>query len=65
LCASIPPAEAKLPPAYSAGPDPSSNMHSALTEAYAPLTPPPTLDQLGPFHFAMPCVPSTVIDPPP
>src|SRR5690349_19002134 len=39
----------KLPPAYSVGPDPSSNASSVSTCAFKPA---PSGDQLVPFHFA-------------
>ena len=55
LSAATPPAVAKVPPAYSAGPLPSSNTVKAETALFPMLLsiPSPSADQVDPFHFAM------------
>ena len=53
LLAATPPAPVKTPPAYSAGPPPSSNTVRAWTEGLKPESPFPSADQLAPSHFAM------------
>ena len=47
----IPPAVVKFPPAYSAGPPPSSYTARAVTQ---PFNAPESVDQFAPSHFAMP-----------
>src|SRR5216683_2615791 len=51
--AATPPAVVKPPPAYSAGPLPSSNTVSANTEANSPFIPLPRWDHCVPSHLAM------------
>src|SRR5262245_3349066 len=53
LLAATPPALVKFPPAYSAGPVPSSYTASAWTNVEPPVIPLPSDDQLEPFHLAM------------
>src|SRR5262245_57835360 len=53
LSASTPPAVVKEPPAWSAGPLPSSYAIKAETLLRLPLIPLPSAAQLEPSHFAM------------
>src|SRR5712692_3086598 len=67
----MPPAVLKLPPAYRAGPEPSSNAPSADTmgnrgSESEPVTPVPSADQLLPSHLAilLAVTPSTLLNDP-
>src|SRR5258705_50903 len=51
----VPPADVKMPPAYSAGPEPSSKTVIAETCPYVPVNPGPNLDHDEPFQRAMCC----------
>src|SRR5262245_48594976 len=63
LFAAAPPAIVKSPPAYSAGPAPSSNTVRAPTPPFTPL---PSAAQFEPFHLAMlfAAAPPAVVKPP-